>query len=68
MIMPMEIECVCPFCGEVHTVTVDAIDYLAWEMGMLSCRTLSLTSLLMREKCLSLASAQLVGKKLSVKG
>ena len=33
MIMPMEIECVCPFCGEVHTVTVDAIDYLAWENG-----------------------------------
>jgi hypothetical protein len=33
MIMPMEIECRCPFCGVVRTVTVDAIDYLAWEVG-----------------------------------
>ena len=33
MIMPMEIECHCPFCGVVRTVTVDAIDYLAWEVG-----------------------------------
>lgn len=33
MIMPMEIECVCPFCGEAHIVTVDAIDYVAWESG-----------------------------------
>lgn len=31
MIMPIEIECVCPFCGEVHIVTVDAIDFIAWE-------------------------------------
>ena len=33
MIMPMEIECRCPFCGVVRIVTVDAIDYLAWEVG-----------------------------------
>lgn len=33
MIMPIEIECTCPFCGETHIVVVDTIDYIAWENG-----------------------------------
>ena len=33
IIMPMEIECICPFCGEIHIILVDAIDYDAWESG-----------------------------------
>ena len=33
MIQPTVIETRCPFCGHVHEVTVDAIDYLAWETG-----------------------------------
>lgn len=33
MIMPMKVECICPLCGEVHIITVDAIDYIAWEVG-----------------------------------
>lgn len=33
MIMPIEIECTCPFCEETHIVVVDTIDYIAWENG-----------------------------------
>ena len=33
MLTPMIIETTCPFCGKTHEVTVDAIDYLAWEVG-----------------------------------
>ena len=31
MIRPIEIECTCPFCGQIHIVTVEEMDYRFWE-------------------------------------
>lgn len=30
---PIDINIVCPFCGAFHSVTVDFMDYFAWEAG-----------------------------------
>lgn len=49
----MEIEIQCPFCGDIHTVTVDFEGYLAWQGGELIQRAMPELSATEREALIS---------------